>query len=142
MARCASDGVGGLQGCRVEFQERRFAWGQNEWLCCSVALHVSEQETWVVFRDSTDPLFRGALTASMEYVANIYRIELLARGLRGPFRFAHQSRLPAGRHRSAPQTASDVRWRTQEVRMVERNGQYHFATWLPTAPHALEGLLQ
>ena len=106
----------------LRFQQRRFAWGSNEWLCCEVAQLPVDDELWLVFRDSTEASARGVLTSAFEYIANIFRIELMLKQHWGCVRHFHVN--PLLSDRAGPP-------RIREVKMSVREGQYHYATWVP-----------
>ena len=103
------------------FQERRFAWGSQEWVTCEVAQLPRSAELWVVFRDSPAPTARGVLTSAIEHIANLFSIELMLKRNTLPVKFFHIS--PLKQYGRVP--------RVDEVRMSRREGQFHYASWTP-----------
>lgn len=107
------------------YMRRRFSLGAEESLECDMRIEEHDGVTFVILREPTSQRQFGALTARFEQVANLVTVELTMKGLqRRPVRFFHY--LPAFDNGLVSAPA-----KMQEVHLTTREGQYHYARWVP-----------
>lgn len=101
---------------------RKFALGNLNALSCLVGIAPRADGTYVFLQEQ--PVGSAALTAHFEHVANLIRIELKMRQCPPPYRFFQLKG-----------------WATQlsvascdEVKLMEKEGAYHYAVWQPPPP--------
>lgn len=113
------------------YVSRKFPLGSSEWVQCDCRVVAQDGAVLVTFRDDRSPVFRGALTARFEYMANLFKVELLMKGYVGTRRFFHEHPFWATEQRG-------LKTKLQEVLMQERDGQYCYSTWVPVSAQTLK----
>lgn len=109
----------------IGYVRRSFSLGAEESLECDMRIEDHDGVTFVILRERPGQRQFGVLTARFEQVANLIALELTMKKLQHrPVRFFHY--LPEFDNGRVYAAAN-----LQEVHLTSRDGQYHYARWVP-----------